>query len=561
MLGLTSVSLTFMSVSFYISTPTKQNMMTKDTSSDQTTVKRIESLRSIKTPDRIGDAYFEMLFGMSEDPILIYSVKSSSFIDANLPAQRIIGLAGKDELAELNVQDFSPEHQENGILSVEAWEQMINTSIEKKHHRFEWIHASSNDKLTHIEITNTLVSRGDESYLLSQWRDMTPYKKAIADLSDSKLKAVESDRLKTIFLANMSHELRTPLNSVIGFSNLILESDIEQENRYYASIIKDNGKQLLSVIEDLFDISMIEDGRMIVNKQKFDLDQDFFSSITLSVNEDISRLNKEYLRLHFVPDPKFLVLPICTDRFRLMQVFLNIMRNSVKFTHSGSIIFGYKYLGDRVRFFVEDTGIGIPQDKLDCIVKPFRQVSEQYTMNNGGIGLGLSICDKMIEHLDGEMKIQSVEGEGTIVEFWLPLEEAKINKAEKKEKLKGGICLKGKKILVAEDKRDNYLLLKTYLLKNGAECIRAKDGIEAVRMYNENPGVDLILMDIKMPRLDGYSAFRQIRKINSKVKIIATTAFAMNSDRVKINDHGFDAYVSKPIHLSALEKAICGLMN
>jgi signal transduction histidine kinase len=418
------------------------------------------------------------------------------------------------------------------------------------------LHKLPNGQLIDFEVSLTLIPLAGKDYLFTQWRDISENKAMMHELKMAKLKAEESDRLKSIFLANMSHELRTPLNSVIGFSNLILDNQISREDRYYASIINNNGVQLLRIIEDLFDISMIEDGRFNVNRQNVSLDSGFFSSIYNTVKEDIEKSNKENVSLSFIPDPNQLSFELKTDRFRLMQVFLNLLRNSVKFTSFGKIIFGYKVKDDSIEFFVEDTGIGIPADKIEMITQPFRQVKEQYSMNNGGMGLGLSLCVQIVKLLEGELKIRSEEGKGSYISFALPKEvDIKHDDSDQKH-----TCiveyLNGKKVLIAEDERDNYLLLKTFLSKNGAECVHASDGVDAVQKFNEHKNIDLVLMDIKMPRLDGFGAFKQIRKIDSRVKVIATTAFAMSGDEQKVYDLGFDSYIAKPIEFAKLEKVL-----
>ena len=382
-------------------------------------------------------------------------------------------------------------------------------------------------------------------------------KRTEKELKIAKEKAEESDRLKSVFLANISHEIRTPMNGILGFASFLKEPDLSgEEQQEFISIIESSGERMLNIINDLIDISKIESGQMSV------------SSMDVSVNK-----LTETLYIFFKPEAEkkglqiFLknALPLSedvvkTDYEKLYAILTNLIKNAIKYTDEGRVEFGYEKKNGVVEFYVKDTGIGIDDNRHEDIFKRFIQVQQGPNRFYEGAGLGLAITKAYVELLAGKIWVKSEEGKGSRFYFTIPHEIGLNVKPESAEKIASlevnELRVADLKILVAEDDPVARLLLKTILNGNVKTILYANNGVEAVDMIRKNEDVDLILMDIKMPELDGYEATKQIRKINKEVVIIAQTAFATTSDKEKILRIGFNGYISKPIKKDELFREI-----
>ncbi len=367
------------------------------------------------------------------------------------------------------------------------------------------------------------------------------------ELEEAKEKAEESDRLKSAFLANMSHEIRTPMNGIIGFSEMLMDQGLSDERKaHYAKIVIDSSQQLLTIVNDILDISLIETDDL---KLKYE---------DVSVNQLIEDLYEFYK----IKKPNLLftyslTLPeedsvIRTDITRLKQVLTNLLNNAFKFTNQGSIKFGYQLSDDKMQFFVEDSGIGITETHLSKIFERFRQEDLDLTREYGGTGLGLTISKQLVNLLGGDIWVESVKGKGSTFFFTLPY---KVVKKKEKEKIiaKDNITFnQDLTILVAEDEDINFLYVEEILKRVELNIIRALNGQEAIDICKENDAINLILMDIKMPVMNGYDATRRIKEFKPDLPIIALTAYAMENDRKKAMDAGCDEHVSKPIDLNIL---------
>nr|NQU92394.1 PAS domain S-box protein [Bacteroidota bacterium] len=378
--------------------------------------------------------------------------------------------------------------------------------------------------------------------------------KEIAEQNVELIKAInrakQSDRLKSAFLRTMSHEIRTPLNAIIGFSDLFnMELDKDELN-YYTNSIHQNGLQLLNIIDDIFHISQLESGGADVSKENFDL-KEFLHEIRRLTREEMKLAGKEHLELKLHLEEGFERIKVNTDQEKVKHVFLNLLKNAVKFTFEGFIEFGYLFRKDGdLMFFVRDSGIGIPEDKHHLIFERFRQIDERFTRKYGGTGLGLYPCVKILEVLSGKIWLESKVGEGTVFYFTIDNifeEKEQVRKSIQKEKINFDYIFPGTKILIAEDEYSNFFLLQKMLKNAQAEIIHVENGLEAVEILRKNPDVDLVLMDIKMPVVDGYEASRRIRKFNAKVIILAQTAYALAGDQQKALEAGCNGYISKPI--------------
>jgi PAS domain S-box-containing protein len=374
------------------------------------------------------------------------------------------------------------------------------------------------------------------------------------ELNIAKQSAEESYRLKSAFLANMSHEIRTPMNGIIGFSELLRDAKLPDERRrYFAGIVIDSSKQLLTIVNDILDISRIETGKVSLTYEEVVIN-DLMNVLHAFFEPQIS--NKDIKLLVYKPlsnDKSTIV----TDRTRLRQVLTNLLNNAIKFTSQGYIKFGYKLMDGYLEFFVEDTGIGIPQSLHDKIFEPFRQADLEITNRYGGTGLGLTISSKLIELLGGKIWVESQPGNGSVFHFTVPYQPNNLIESEpmlnvKKISNKSYNML----VLIVEDDDVNYLFLETILLRNNIKTIRALNGLEAVELCDTNPEIKLVLMDIKLPFMNGYEATKRIKHSKPHLPIIAQTAYAMQEDRNKAIEAGCDAYISKPIISSELLKLI-----
>ena len=346
----------------------------------------------------------------------------------------------------------------------------------------------------------------------------------------------------------MSHEICTPLNAIVGFSSILAETDEEQEKREYISIIENNNALLLQLIGDILDLSKIEAGTLEFNFSDFELNE------LMHEKENIIRMKTaEGVELIFEPG-----LDAClfhSDRNRLSQLLINLLTNAAKFTAKGSIRFGYRAEGSRLRFYVSDTGCGIPPEGQ-------RRIFDRFVKLNSfkqGTGLGLPICKSIVEHLGGEIGVKSEEGRGTTFWFTLPYVTGKPCETPCGEVPTVSVEKDKLTILIAEDNDSNYRLFET-ILRRDYRLIRARDGEQAVELCRtEHP--HLILMDINMPVMNGYEAAAEIRKFAAEIPIVAVTAYAYASDEQKIMQNGFTGYMPKPINAPQLKKQILDILR
>lgn len=367
-------------------------------------------------------------------------------------------------------------------------------------------------------------------------QDVTFKKKFEKDLIEAKNRAEESDKLKSAFLSNMSHEIRTPMNGILGFSKLLSQSELTNETKAeYVEIIDTSCQKLLDIINDILDISRLETGQAKVDKT--------ITDITLILNE-IKDLYSETIKKKGVDFkityPELSNNFIVTDKVKIIQIFKNLLDNAVRFTSSGLIEAGCKVTNELAEFFVKDTGIGIAPHNHEIIFEPFRQAEINISTEYGGFGTGLTIVQKYVKILGGEIRVDSEIGKGTLVKFTHPLGfENKNNKNETE--------MKTLSCLVVEDFEINYQYLKAILTPAGMNVIWAKNGSEAIRHFNNGNKPDIVLMDIRLPDMDGYDVTRIIKQLHPQLPVIAQTANAMLFEQEKAFLAGCDDYITKPI--------------
>jgi len=371
-------------------------------------------------------------------------------------------------------------------------------------------------------------------------------KKINNELSIAKARAEEADKLKSVFLSNIGHEIRTPMNSIMGFIDFLLQPGLTDEDRKeYVKIINSSSQQLFTVISDIIDISTIEAGQINIDLELVNIN-DLLSELFVTYKKLIEA---KQLSLHYSCDRPNELTQVKTDGNRIRQVLCNLLNNAIKFTKEGEIKFGYKLKGNFIEFFVKDNGIGIVPENHELIFQRFRKVVNSDSQKYRGNGLGLSISKALVEKLGGTISVNSELGLGSTFVFTIPY----INKSEdhvavELAKDPGEFNnLNTKTILIVEDEINSHTLIKELLSCTNVRLLHAWDGSEAVEHVKKRKDISLVLMDIKMPVMDGYEATKLIKKIRPKLPVIAQTAFAGNHNKTQVQEAGFDNYISKPI--------------
>lgn len=406
-----------------------------------------------------------------------------------------------------------------------------------------------------------IVNKGEErTWILGFSIDITQRKTMEEMLRLAKEEAEAATKAKSEFLSVMSHEIRTPLNSVIGTSALLLDMGLSKEELEHAEMIKRSGEHLLHLINDILDFNKLEAGRMELESRPLNL------AVQAETSVGITAANAKLKGLPVVLDyDDSIGLFFKGDESRLRQILLNLLGNAVKFTEKGQVTLRITEKENEsgqclVRFEVVDTGIGIPADKIDALFSEFTQVDASTSRKFGGTGLGLSICKKLVEAMKGEIGILSELGQGST--FWFEVPLPKISETEAQAVLAEDLpeLTRSLNILVAEDNLPNQMLIKAILTKLGHQIVLANNGVKAVEaMISGEQHFDLILMDMQMPEMDGLEATKQIRTLKSEgsqIPIIALTANALAGDRERVMDAGMNDYLTKPIDIKALKRAL-----
>ncbi len=370
-------------------------------------------------------------------------------------------------------------------------------------------------------------------------------------LEEAKERAEESNRLKSTFLANMSHEIRTPMNGILGFANLLkIKPNLDDKKiNQYVDIINENSNTLLNLINDIIDVSKIEANQLEVRKAPCDIEKLIKDLHILYVSEQ-HRLKKNQIELQYIiphNSPK----KIISDSERLRQVLSNFLNNALKFTNQGRIEYGFRIVSNSLYFYVKDTGIGVSREQQELIFERFRQADESSARTYGGSGLGLAICKGIVTKMGGKIGVESEKGVGSLFWFTIPyisLSDTKIDNGSNGNNAQYPNWT-GKTVLIVDDVPESLLLLQEIILPTKANVMEASTAEEAIEICRNNKGINLVLMDLQLPKMDGYTATSEIKSFRPLVPIIAQTANAMLDDRDKALEAGCDEYITKPIDL------------
>ncbi len=515
--------------------------------------KRIKTENELIRTNKFLDSIIENI----PDMIFIKESNNLNFVMVNCAGENLMGIS-RDELLGRNDFDFFPKEQAemfvNADKKVLREKKMIDIPEELIQTKNQGI------RILHTKKVPIMNNEGEPKFLLGISEDITVRKQKEDELKIAKEKAEESNRLKSAFLANMSHEIRTPMNGILGFAGLLKEPGLSgDEQDKYIEIIEKSGARMLNIINDIISISKIESGLMEI------------SVFETNINEQVKFLYEFFKQEAENKGIKIFLtctLPVheCiirTDREKIFGIMTNLVKNAIKFTQDGFIEIGCEKAGNDVLFHIKDTGVGIDPKKQKTIFERFRQGSESLSRNYEGAGLGLSISKAYVEMLGGKIWVKSKPGEGSVFYFTIPINHFPLTKSvfsnsilteeyeNRMEKLN---------ILIAEDDETSEILIRLAIQLYCKKIISARTGHEAVETCRQNPDIDLILMDIKMPDMDGLEATRRIRKFNKEVIIVAQTAFGLAGDREIAINAGCDEYIAKPFNKVSLMILIKNIM-
>ncbi len=399
-----------------------------------------------------------------------------------------------------------------------------------------------------------------QDLIIGSVKDISKQDKIKRDLVKAREKVEDTGRLKNILLSNISHDIRTPMNAIIGFSELLSMGNLAIEKRNkYVQTIKNQGIQILKVIDDLVELTRFESGNITIRKSPCNLDL-LLNELATIFNTYKKTQHKEFLDIRLGHSSGQGTV-IYTDTGRLQELISNLVQNAIKFTEKGWIEIGYKVTPDRkIEFLVRDTGIGLSKELQRNIFQPLAEEDAAGTKP----GLGLVICRNIVKLLGGRIWVESEPGQGSSFYFTIPFEEVPEtyhNLTPDEEQQLLSYNWKDKVILVAEDDAVNFRFLEALLQDTGVQILHARNGLQAVELCLTINKIDLVLMDIKMPELNGIEATRKIRSFNKRIPIIAQTAFSMDYEIVQCLEAGCNDHITKPIDIREFMEKVDGYLR
>jgi len=476
--------------------------------------------------------------------------ENSKFLEINQKMIEILGYS-RQEFLNMSISN---------LITTEDLEKTKKNLTQLSSFQHEYIEVNFinyKNKTIPVELSLHLYEEDKKMMIFATVRDIRERLKLIKKLQKAREKAEESDRLKSAFLANISHEIRTPMNGIIGFSELLCQEDISlEQRRIYLNYIRKSSDQLLNVINDILDISRLEIGELQLYESEFSLNSlidNCYNFLLEKINESGKKINvKVYKGKNFNED--FII----SDQKRIKQILENLLDNSFKFTKEGEIKFGYILNENLLEIYVQDTGIGIPEDKISIIFETFRQIDYSHSREYGGTGLGLAIVKGLVDLMQGNIDINSEINKGTKITIKIPIKKSIIDKdiknkdyedtkTKKLETKEFEITKEKMPIVIVEDNKENAELLAEYAATLNLNVIKFYKGSDVVEFCKKNNNIQLIFMDIRLPDVNGLEITKRLLKINPKLKIIAQTAFASLDDKMKCLKAGCIDYISKPI--------------
>ncbi len=494
---------------------------------------------------------FRNIFNMHPDPVSIAGLKSGVMYEANDAFLRLLNMKREDVIG---VSSYKLplykriKDRDKLVALIKENGYLLN---------FEVVFVINGKEITALVSGAVFDTVEGEERVLFVSRDISERKIMEQELLEAKEKAERGEELKALFLSNMSHEIRTPMNAILGFSDLLRDTEIQRDHRnQYIDIIQKRGKDLLKMISDIMDISKIESNSLELVHRAVKINE-LMQNV---VGESYKRLENDVIQVlefnyNSTLDDNVLV---SGDKFRIKQVFQAVIDNAIKFTKHGKIDLRCWQEKDLVLFEVEDTGIGISEEKLPYVFDSFVQAFNNQEVSAGGTGLGLSLSKHLLNLMGTDISIESTLGKGSKVRFSLRLYDGGHYQGSfVNPQQDSAVDWNNRTILVVEDEPSNQMYIKVILGKTGVNLLMANDGVEAIELFEESKNqIDLILMDIKMPRMNGYIATIKIKRIDPEVPIIALTANAMNNDREEAMTAGCDDYLTKPISREKLFNVI-----
>ncbi len=491
---------------------------------------------------RESEARFRTLFERSPDPNFL--LRDGKLIDCNLAAAEALGFASIEQMIGLRIVDISPPIQAGGS-SLELADKYMTDALREGVHRHEWDHRHVDGHLVPMRITLAKMRLDGSDALFASGQDISATRALELSLRKASAEAGAASRLKSQFLANMSHEVRTPLAAILGVAELGREAASLEEAHELFGTVAGAGKTLLSLANDLLDVSRLEAGRLRIEETNVDVRALVAQSVGL-IQAKAMAMGLS-LEQHFEPDER---ITVRGDGVRLGQVLTNLLSNAVKFTATGGITVRAKAAAGLLELSVTDTGVGLSREQQERLFQPFTQVDESATRRHGGAGLGLALSRQITRLLGGELSLNSAPGAGSTFTCTVP--------ALRVEAVDSPIApavvadLRKLRVLVVEDNKVNQLLATSLLRKAGASAEVAENGLLAIARLERGPGdFDVVLMDVQMPELDGLETTRALRRRSEfqKLPIIALTAHALEEERERCLAAGMNGYLSKPIEV------------
>lgn len=519
-------------------------------------VQIVVSILKKQAEDETGN----MLQAMDQSPLSVMITNlDGKVMYANRKSLDISGYTIKELYGNLpmimNPYECEPDHHQDLWSSLESnglWEgEYLNKNKAGKPY---WESAM---------ISSIKNSRNKTSHYLYVSEEITKRKKIENELKKAKSLAEESDKLKTAFLANMSHEIRTPMNAIIGFTDMLRNDEYsKQEHEEFLTLIGDNSKKLLNTIENIIDIAKIEAGELTITHTRCSANKILYD-VFYSFEKKKHKLDKSHIKFTASQYKEDENLQFMSDPIRINQVLSNLIENAFKYTYEGEIELGYTLVREDdttyIVYYVKDSGLGISRHQTDTIFNRFTQAGDNYMSTSGGTGLGLAISRNIARLMNGDIKLKSEVGKGSEFRFMIPFIPPKsiMPAPDTLHKIAGeNYEYTSKTILIAEDEDSNYKLLEVMLRKTNVRIVRAYNGKQATDYVLGGNDADLILMDVRMPVMNGYEATEHIKKFDPTIPVIVQTAFALSGDRESSFEAGCDGYLSKPIIASELYKVM-----